>query len=153
MNLTAWRTTSPLLAELDDETFAFLSSLATERTLAKDEVIFRVDTPANRFFMVTSGTIAVRTAGSATPPVTIQTFGEGALLGISWRLPPHRWQWTAQANQDSTVAEFDANVVLSKCEQDPTLDAAMWKVIARESSKRLQNVRMQLLDLYGSGQP
>jgi CRP/FNR family cyclic AMP-dependent transcriptional regulator len=152
MNLMEWRERSPLLADLDDSTFDFLSSLAIERTVTEDEIVFRVDTPANRFFIVTSGIIAVRTAGAPRPPTTIQTFGEGALLGISWRLPPYMWQWTAQARQQSTLAEFDANEVLSRCEQDATLDAAMWKVVARESSKRLQNVRMQLLDLYGTRQ-
>jgi CRP/FNR family cyclic AMP-dependent transcriptional regulator len=152
MNLAEWRANSPLLTELDDSTFEFLSSLATERTVKEDEIVFRVNTPASRFFIVTSGIIAVRIAGASGPPITIQTFGEGTLLGISWRLPPYRWQWTAQARQESTLAQFDANEVLSRCEQDPTLDAAMWKVVARESSKRLQNVRMQLLDLYGTGQ-
>jgi CRP/FNR family cyclic AMP-dependent transcriptional regulator len=152
MNLTEWRSKSPLLVDLDDNEYEYLSGIATERRLSEDEVVFRVDTPASRFFVVTSGIIAVRTAGATQPPITIQTFGEGALLGISWRLPPFRWQWTAQAIQDSTLAEFDANEVLSRCEQDAVLDAAMWKVVARESSLRLQNVRMQLLDLYGSRQ-
>ena len=151
MNLTEWRSKSPLLADLEDKEYEYLSGVATERHVSEDEIVFRVNTPANRFFVVTSGIIAVRTAGATQPTVTIQTFGEGALLGISWRLPPFRWQWTAQARQDSTLAEFDANEVLSRCEQDAVLDAAMWKVVARESSKRLQDVRMQLLDLYGSG--
>ncbi len=152
MNLTKWRSSSPLLVDLEDEEFEYLSGVAKERQVSEDEVVFRVNTPASRFFIVTSGIIAVRTAGATQPVVTIQTFGEGALLGISWRLPPFRWQWTAQARQDSTLAEFDANEVLSRCEQDAVLDAAMWKVVARESSKRLQDVRMQLLDLYGSKQ-
>ncbi len=149
MNLTEWRTRSPLLSELNDEEFDFLSSIAKKRTVAADEVVLRVNTPANRFYIVTDGIVAVRPGGAAQPRVTIQTFGEGALLGISWRLPPYRWQWTAQAQTDSILAEFDANEVLTACEQDKDLDAAMWKVVARESSKRLQNVRMQLLDQYG----
>ena len=50
---------------------------------------------------------------------------------------------------ETRLAEFDANVVLSACEMDEGLDNAMLRVIARESGKRLHNVRMQLLDLYG----
>ena len=149
MNLAEWRTRSPLLADLDDREFEVLSSIAKERKVAAHEIVFRVNTTANRFYVVTSGIIAIGITAASRPPVTIQTLGEGAILGLSWRLPPYQWQWTAQARQDSTLAEFDANEVLSACEQDSALDAAMWKVVAREASGRLQNVRMQLLDVYG----
>ena len=150
MNLADWRTRSPLFADLEDPEFDFLASIAIERSAVADEIIFRVNTPANRFFFVTSGIIALRISGASRPPATIQTLGEGSILGLSWRLPPYRWQWTAQARQDSTLAEFDANQVLSACEQDDALDSALWRMVARESFRRLQNVRMQLLDVYGS---
>ena len=149
MNLADWRTRSPLLEDLEEHEFNFLASIAVERTAAADEIIFRVNTPANKFFFVTDGIVALHISGASRPPATIQTVGEGSILGLSWRLPPYRWQWTAQARQDTTLAEFDANQVLSACEQDDALDSALWKMVARESFKRLQNVRMQLLDVYG----
>ena len=88
-------------------------------------------------------------SGGARPTITIQTVGPGALLGLSWHVAPYRWQWTAVAVEAATLAEFDANDVLSACEQDRELDNALLRVIAKESGRRLQNVRMQLLDLYG----
>lgn len=149
MNLQEWRTTSTLLEDLRDPHFEFLETVAVERSLDAGETLFRVGEPANRFFLVTSGTVALQISGGGRPTITIQTVGPGALLGLSWHVAPYRWQWTAVATEASTLAEFDANRVLSACEQDRELDNALLRVIAKESGKRLHNVRLQLLDLYG----
>ncbi|NOY55354.1 MAG: cyclic nucleotide-binding domain-containing protein [Actinobacteria bacterium] len=149
MKLGRWRERSPLFAEMDDQSFAFLESIAQETAVRENEIIFRVNTPADRFYLVIEGKISLRIAGPSRPPITIQTLGEGCLLGLSWRLPPYRWQWTAQALTDSKLAAFDARTVLEACKHNPRLDAALWRVVARESATRLQNARLQLLDLYG----
>jgi CRP-like cAMP-binding protein len=138
-----------MFEDMGDEHFEFLSSIASEYEAKAGNTIFRVNTPADRFFLVISGMIALRITEPSRPPITIQTVGEGTLLGLSWHLPPYRWQWTAVAIEDSRLAVFDANTVLAACETDPAFDNAMLRVIARESGRRLHNVRMQLLDLYG----
>lgn len=152
MNLDRWRNSGSVFEDMTDEHFAFLASVATEKEAALGETLFRVNTPADRFYLVLSGTIALRISGPGKPPITIQTVGEGALLGLSWHIPPYRWQWTAETTTEARLAVFDANAVLSACERDNGLDNAMLRIIARESGQRLQNVRMQLLDLYGSQQ-
>ena len=149
MNLDPWRDRSPMFEEMSDEHFNFLSSLAEDREVPSGVTLFRVNTAADRFYLVLGGTVALRIAGPSRPPITIQTVGEGALLGLSWHLPPYRWQWTAETREPCRLAEFDANAVLAACETDADFDNAMLRVIAREAGRRLHNVRMQLLDLYG----
>ena len=149
MNLEPWRDRSSLFEEMSDEHYEFLSSLAQEREAPAGVTLFRVNTPADRFFLVLEGTVALRIAGPSRPPITIQTVGEGSLLGLSWHLPPYRWQWTAETREPCRFAEFDANAVLAACETDADFDNAMLRVIAREAGRRLHNVRLQLLDLYG----
>ncbi len=149
MNLQEWCGEGALFADMAESSVSFLESVAREVSVDKDETIFRMDSPADHLYLITSGTAALRITGPSGPAVTIQTLGEGSLLGLSWRLPPYRWQWNCQAIVDSKLASFDANRVLSACEEDPRLDSDLWRVVAKESSKRLHNVRMQLLDLYG----
>ena len=149
MDLSTWRPRSPLLRELDDECYGFLASIAEEVHYPAHATIFREDEAADRFFVVTRGTVALRIMGPAKRPVTIQTIGEAGLLGLSWFLPPYRWQWTAQAVDDVTMAKFDANAALSRCESNLELENVMLRVIAKEAYKRLQNVRLQLVDVYG----
>jgi CRP-like cAMP-binding protein len=149
MMLEPWREQSPMFDDMSEEHFAFLSSLAEVRDVPADVTLFRVNTPADRFYLVLEGTVALLIAGPSRPPITIQTVGPGSLLGLSWHLPPYRWQWTAETREPCRLAEFDANAVLAACETDSDFDNAMLRVIAREAGRRLHNVRMQLLDLYG----
>jgi CRP/FNR family cyclic AMP-dependent transcriptional regulator len=151
MNLTDLRATSDLIAGLDDDEFDFFESLATETVLKPDEVLFRENGEAKRFFIVAKGILALEVERAAKPSTTVQTIGDGALLGLSWRLTPHRWMWTARAMTETRLAVFDASFMRAECERNLDLDRLMWKAVALEASKRLHHTRIQLLDLYGSG--
>jgi CRP/FNR family cyclic AMP-dependent transcriptional regulator len=151
MNLKDLRATSNLIAQLDDDKFEFFESLATEITLSPDEVVFRENGEAKRFFVVAKGILALEVERAAKPPTTVQTLDEGDLLGLSWRLTPHRWMWTARAMTDVRLAAFDAAFMRAECERNIELDKLMWEAVAKEASKRLHHTRIQLLDLYGSG--
>ena len=151
MNLADLRASSDLVAGLDDDEFDFFESLSTEIVLKPDEVLFRENGEAKRFFIVARGILALEVERAAKPSTTVQTLGDGALLGLSWRLTPHRWMWTARAMTETRLAVFDASFMRAECERNPDLDRLMWKAVAEEASKRLHHTRIQLLDLYGSG--
>jgi CRP-like cAMP-binding protein len=149
VRLDGLRHKNPIFEDIADSSLAYLESIAQPVSIAKDETVFRVNAPADRLYIVAAGTVALRIAGPAGPSATIQTLGEGSLVGLSWRLAPYRWQWTCQAVVDSELTSFDANEVLSACERDAQLDTDLWQIVARESARRLHNVRLQLLDVYG----
>ena len=149
MNLDDLRTSSDLLSRLDDKDFDLFESLSAKLTLVPDELLFKEHDDARRFFIIESGIIALEAIRPAKPATTIQTLGVGDLLGLSWRLTPHRWMWTARAMTDVRLAVFDAAIMRAACEFDPDLDRLMWEIVAREASKRLHHTRVQLLDLYG----
>lgn len=151
MNLEDLRATSDLLARLDDEHFELFQELSTERDLAYDDRLFRENDEADEFFIVTNGIMALEMTRPALPPATVQTLGAGELLGLSWRIEPHRWMWTARAMTPVHLAAFDAAEMRDTCANDPELDRLMWEIIATQASKRLHQARVQLLDLYGKG--
>ena len=150
MKLKDLRGTGALFCDMADSSLTILESMARDLSIAKDETVFRVNSPADRLYLITSGTLALCMPGPSGPSVTVQTLGAGSLVGLSWRLPPYRWQWTCQAVVDSELTSFDANEILTACEQDAQLDADLWRVVAQESAKRLNDVRLQLLDVYGA---
>jgi CRP-like cAMP-binding protein len=151
MNLEDLRATSDLLARLDEKEFAFFESLATELVLEPDEVLFRENGKAMRFFIIAEGILALEVERPAKPATTVQTLSDGALVGLSWRLSPHRWMWTARAVTETRLAVMDASFVRDECDRNPDLDRLMWEIVAREASQRLHYTRIQLLDLYGKG--
>jgi len=150
MNLDNLRAASDLLSRLDDKDFDLFESLSAELTLVPDEQLFKEHDEARRFFIIEDGIMALEAIRPARPATTIQTLGPGDLLGLSWRLTPHRWMWTARAVTDVRLAVFDAAIMRAACEFDKDLDRLMWEIVAREASKRLHHTRLQLLDLYGS---
>ena len=149
MTFADLRKTSRLFEDLGDREFDLLTALAKPISIEQGTILFRADSPATKFFFVSEGLIALRITTRSKPTMTIQTLGEGSLLGLSWRVPPYRWAWTAQAKQESELIEFDANPILAACELDHELDSALWEMVAKEASRRLQHVRIQLLDMYG----
>jgi CRP-like cAMP-binding protein len=151
MNLEDLRATSDLLARLDDEHFELFESRSSELELEYDERLFRENEEADRFFIIANGIMALEMSRPAVPPATVQTLGAGALLGLSWRLDPHRWMWTARAMTPARLAVFDAAEMRDACAKDPELDRLMWEIIATHASERLHQARVQLLDLYGRG--
>ena len=151
MNLEDLRATSDLLARLNEDEFEFFESAATELTLEPDEVLFRENGEARRFFIIAEGILALEVERPARPATTVQTLGEGALVGLSWRLAPHRWMWTARAMTQTRLAVLDAAFVMAECKRNAELDRLMWEIVAREASQRLHHTRIQLLDLYGKG--
>jgi CRP-like cAMP-binding protein len=149
MNLDDLRAESDLLSRLDDKDFDLFESLSTELTLVPDEVLFKEHDEARRFFIIENGIVALEAVRPAKPATTIQTLGVGDLLGLSWRLTPHRWMWSARAMTDVRLAVFDAAIMRAACEFDTDLDRLIWEIVAREASRRLHHTRVQLLDLYG----
>ncbi len=149
MKLEDLRASSALVGRLTDEEFSLFETMATELDLAEDEVLFRENQEARRFFIVSEGIISLEVERPAKPSTTVTTLGDGALVGLSWRLAPHRWMWTARALTPTTLAVFDAAAMRQACDDDPKLNVLMWEVVAREASQRLHQARIQMLDLYG----
>jgi CRP-like cAMP-binding protein len=81
--------------------------------------------------------------------LTIETLGEGDLLGWSWLFPPYRWQFDALAIEAVRAIAMDGKCLREKCEKDHDLGYDLMKRFSRIMTLRLQAARLQLLDIYG----
>ncbi len=124
----------------------FLSECARERHVSKDEALFRQGEPADKFYLLRSGRVAVQIPALMGPPVEIQTLGNDQILGWSWLIAPYKWNFQAVAQEDSEVLEFDGAAVLARCEQDPRFGYELLKRFAALMSERLDAARQKLMD-------
>ena len=88
---------------------------------------------------------------SVTPhegPVTIQTVGDGDLLGWSWMLPPYRWHFGARAIEATSVVAFNAACVREQLERDHELGFRMMRRFAQVMATRLEAMSVQLTNVY-----
>lgn len=105
--------------------------------------------PANSFFAIQGGRVAV---GVHTPHrglAIIETLQTGDVLGWSWLLPPYRWNFDAVALAPVRAIEFHAQCIRPYLDENPKAAYALVTGIAGVMEERLQSARMRLIDLYG----
>lgn len=113
------------------------------------EQIFDEGGPADRFFLLRDGLVALETAVPGRGLVVVETVGGGHVLGWSWLVPPHRWHFGARALERCHTIAFTADSVLELCEADPVFGFQIMKRFAAVMVDRLQVTRLRMLDLYG----
>lgn len=114
------------------------------------QYLFREGEPADEFYLLRAGHVALEVAAPGRPPVTIQTVGEGDIAGLSWLIPPYRWQFDARAVEPSRALALDGACLRAKCEADHDLGYELMKRVMPVVVERLQAARLQLLDVYGA---
>jgi CRP-like cAMP-binding protein len=106
--------------------------------------------PANRFFVITKGKVAIELHHPIKGQLTIRTLGPGDLAVFSWIIPPYRMHFDLRALDHTSAISFDGKCVREKCDKDIELGYQLMKGFANEMDKRLKDTRLQLLDVYST---
>ena len=139
----------PFFAGLGAGDLATIAGCAWNETFDPGAVIFREGEPADRFYLVRGGDVALRIHAGSRGALTVQTLHGGDILGWSWLIPPYRWQYDARANTTARLTAFDGTCLRGKCDEDPRLGYELMKRFSGEMVRRFQATRLQLLDVYG----
>jgi len=106
---------------------------------------------ATTFYAVRRGRVAVEIYSPERGPLTVQTLGDGDILGWSWLFAPHNWRFDAVALESTSAIEFDGACLRSKVDNDPVLGYEFVRRFAQVIVERLAATSRQLADLYGRG--
>jgi CRP/FNR family cyclic AMP-dependent transcriptional regulator len=136
-------------ADLDEPTIALLAGCARNVRFEPGEYLFRTGEPADEFYLIRHGRVALDVVAPGRTGVTFQTAGEGEIVGVSWLLPPYRWIHDARAVDLVRAIGMDAKCLRGKCDADHDLGYEMMMRFVPLLVARLQATRMQLLDIYG----
>jgi CRP-like cAMP-binding protein len=128
-----------------------IAGCARNRVYQPGTALLREGGPADEFFVLRAGTVAIETEVPGRGPVTLETLQAGEVLGWSWLLPPYRSAFGARALGTTRVVAIDGGCLRGKCEADPALGYDLLKLLAAVFAERLQDTRLRLLDLYGAG--
>jgi hypothetical protein len=80
----------------------------------------------------------------------VHTAGAGDVLGWSWLFEPYRWHFDARAQRPTRALAFDGKCLRGKCEEDHDLGYEFFQRFTRLAIERLEETRLQLLDLYAT---
>ncbi|MFJ4848312.1 MULTISPECIES: Crp/Fnr family transcriptional regulator [unclassified Streptomyces] len=142
-------TTRGLLGALPPEARDLLTELGHEVSFPAGTRIFEEGRRADRFWVISAGSVALDLHVPGRRAAQVETLGPGDLLGCSWLFAPYTWHLGAQSRNLVTAEEYDAGAVRALCEADPALGYAVARRVAEIVTHRLQGTRTRLLDLYG----
>lgn len=139
----------PLLADLPAGDHDLIAGCGQNVHVSAGRHLFREGEPADVFYLVRSGRVAIEVARSAGQPLVVSTAGPGSLVGWSWLFPPYRWHLDARAVDEVSAIALDGACLRGKCESDNALGYRLMQRFAQLAVDHLQAARLQLLDLYG----
>jgi len=113
--------------------------------------LFREGEPADDFYLLRRGRVALQLRDAARGELTIETLESGEVVGWSWLFEPYRWHFDAVAIEDVRAITFDGACLRGKCAADHDLGYELMRRFAGIAIARLQHTRLRLLDVYGSG--
>lgn len=135
--------------DLDHPHLESLLGCASKVKFEPGEAIFRIGEPANTFYLIQRGRVAVEVPAHGGRPISIQTLGENSVLGWSWLISPYQWRFDARAIEATEAIALDGRCLRGKTEEDHDLGYALLKRFSAVMAERLEATRIQLLDIYG----
>lgn len=111
--------------------------------------IVREGATADRLYAITAGEVAVELHVPGRGSLVIDWLGPGDVLGVSWLLPPYRWEFDGRAVDAVEAAEFDAAQLRRCLDDDHDLGYELVTAFAGILARRLRSARIRLLDVYG----
>jgi len=139
----------PFFAGLEDAFCDLVCGCAKNVSFQAGQYLFHEGEPADWFYLLRHGRVALQIAAPGRGALTFQTVGEGEIVGVSWLVPPYRWSNDAKAIELTRAIAMDAACLRRKCESDHDLGYEMMKRFAPVLVKRLQATRLQILNVYG----
>ena len=141
-------TEHPFFVGLDDAFTNLMVGCASNVRFQARTYILKEGDPANTFYLIREGKVAVEVLAPQRPPIIISTLSNGEILGWSWLLPPFQWKFHARAVEDVRAIALDGKCLRTKCEENHDLGYEILKRFARIIELRLDATRLQLLDVY-----
>ena len=139
----------PFFATFPQEHKQLLAGCAMNHRFNAGQFLFHEGDPANEFFLIRHGKIALEIVAPGKAPIIFETLQDGEIVGASWLVPPYRRMFDARAVELTRAISMDAACLRGKCEADHHLGYEMMKRFLPILVGRLQATRLHILDAYG----
>jgi len=139
----------PFFKDLTEEHLKLVTGCAANVRFEPDQFVFHEGDEANQFYLIREGRIALQLFAPDRGHMTLETLGEGDILGWSWLIPPYYYVFDAKVLELTRTIALDGKCLRRKCEEDHHLGFELLKRFSSILEHRLATTRLQLLDLYG----
>jgi CRP/FNR family transcriptional regulator, cyclic AMP receptor protein len=136
----------PLFTGMKEEHIVLLAGCARNVRFEAGEFVGRLGEPADSFWAIREGRIALQIHGGERGTLTVLTMGENDVLGWSWLVPPHHWHFDARALTSTRAIAFDGRCLRGRFEDDYEFGFELLKRFSHIIVERLEATGLQLLD-------
>jgi CRP/FNR family transcriptional regulator, cyclic AMP receptor protein len=140
---------SPLFAGLDPSAIELAAGCAKNVIFEPGSRMLIEGEAASTFYLIRRGRVSLQVRRPSGKPIVIETLGRGEILGLSWLVPPFRWNFDAVATEAVGAIAIDGLCMRGKADADPAFGYSILQRIAQVLLERLQAARTRLLDVYG----
>lgn len=137
----------PFFKDLDQEYLDFIAGCASNVVFKSGEIIMKENDPADKFFLIREGMVAIDIPISRKKAVTIQTVRQGEIVGWSWLIPPYKYRFTCRVVEDVRAIVLDGKCLREKCEKSHDMGYELLKRLAGVFTQRLESARIQIVSL------
>lgn len=133
-----------VLGTLSTSHLEIITHGAEEVRFGPGEIICREGQPANRFYLVHEGEVALEAHDYQRGNTLVQQLGKGELLGWSWLFEPFVWHFQARALTETTLLTLDGAHLLVSCEKNHTFGFELMRRVSEVVVHRLEAACRQL---------
>jgi len=138
----------PLFSEMEHEMISYISGCGENAHFKSGEYLGKEGEPAKYFYLIKSGKVAVELHHQTKGSIIIKTLDPSEIAGFGWAFPPYQLNFDLRALESTSVIAFDAVCIRKKCEEDYRLGYHIIRKFAEIMKERLQDTRMQLINVY-----
>jgi CRP/FNR family transcriptional regulator, cyclic AMP receptor protein len=126
----------------------FLAGCAKNLRLLEGAYLFREGDEADQLFLLREGKVSLEIHHPTRGILVAETLHRDEVLGWSTLFAPYRWHLSGRTARDSRLFAIDGACLRAKLEQDHDFGYAFTRLMLREVHRRLERVRLQILDVY-----
>lgn len=141
-------TEHPFTQGMDPKHLKMMADIVGYQRFEAGKRIFQEGEPAERLYLIVSGTVDLEVFNLNQGTIPIQTLVAGEVLGSSWFVPPYRWKFDARAEKPVDTLVFDARLLLELFDKHNDFGYDFMKRMATIVDQRLNAAKEQLLDMY-----
>jgi CRP-like cAMP-binding protein len=141
----------PFFADLAESDLELITGCTRNAVFQPGAVLAGEGMEAHEFFLIREGRVAVALPSPRGGRLTIETLDAGEVIGWSWLMPPHTWQFDIVAVTRVRALVMDGRCLRGKCDADPRLGYDLMRRFSNLMAGRLAATRLQLMDLYRYG--
>ena len=135
----------PLFHGMEQRDRHILAGCAMRATFPPGTLVVETGQPANCFYLVVRGLIALETLGSPAP-LRVQSIGPGDVLGWSWLFPPYYWYFNGIAEEETETIFFYGSRLRQECDRNREFGYELLRRMSQILISHLQTTRDKWID-------